>query len=181
MPHARHHSLPSSNQLFDQFQFITHQTWRQKVFTHMFTGSPTKRSPFTGMVQKMDDFFGTFFFIILNQVLMILLWILHRNASGFSRHHRFFFPKGFRDNQTESFPDRVLNHDVAPALKHIDLGITDTTQICKNKNIGILKGFLFDLIHSGSHQLVHTRHGWKLQPKHQRKPHQTPNQKREAA
>ena len=51
---------------------------------------------------------------------MIGLRKLHRNASGLSGYHRFFFPEGFGHGESEALPQQFLDDHITAALKSVD-------------------------------------------------------------
>src|SRR5215472_13867712 len=97
------------------------------------------------MVQKMCDA-SCAVFNPVDQVFVETLGKLHRYTAGSSRYDRLFFPERFGNDQTESFPNRLLNHDIASALEDINLHASHPCYIGENEQIRISRTFFLNQV-----------------------------------
>ena len=97
------------------------------------------------MVQKVCDA-SCALFNSIDQIIIETLRKLHRYTAGPSGYYRLFLPERFRNDQTESFANRFLNHDVAPALKDINLHASHPRYIGKNEQIRISCAFFLNQV-----------------------------------
>ena len=93
---------------------------------------------FVGVIEQMNQAFRALL-VAVNEILFIAHGKLHGNSPGRTRHDGFLLPKGFRDDQSESFTQGFLDDQVGPSLENVDFHVSDASQIGENVQIAILQ------------------------------------------
>ena len=73
----------------------------------------------------------------VDEVAVLAVVDLHRDAAAAPADHRPALPQSFADGEPESFAQRLLHHDVGGALERVDLHRADLLDVRHEVDVGV--------------------------------------------